>query len=73
MKIILQGSIKEIAALADETQARRTEAMLGDYDADQMIKGLGLLADLREKGLLQIEASEKLRQAFDQAEQSCEE
>ena len=73
MELIFKGSAKELAALNREVQARQAEAMSGDYDAEKMIKGLGLLADLREKGLLQIGASEKPRQAFDPAEQSCEE
>lgn len=54
MELIFKGSAKELAALNREVQTRQAEAMSGDYDAEQMIKGLGLLADLREKGLLQI-------------------
>lgn len=61
MKITIEGEVKEIAALAGEAQARREMAMFGDKNVEQLINGLGLLIDLKEKGLLQLEVVDKER------------
>ena len=73
MKITIVGTVKEVAALADEAQTRRQKAMFGNEDSERIFKGLGLLVDLKEKGLLKIEVLDKEKAVAPLGAQSSEE